>query len=1221
MRNQRPIGRNPAEYVTMNAKTIREISFNYTSADDRQIIQDLFGHDMWVVLERLRFQRRTGRSARLLMRIVGDMFILRRNPYVYQELVDSMVVRRRFFREIKDDLDVIEQKAEGNSDVLEMISRFRQYTTGLETHLIGIGRKRHQIRHSLGAIVGLDNVFDDPFSLISHATDATDWRLHLPVAVVCPTEELQVSMLLTAIEKLGLYAIARGAGTGLTGGCVPVKAGCVMINTEKLNHIHGIRLQKFSMPDGSTVQAPVIHLEAGVITESAMKYAQRHDLVFATDPTSSWACTIGGNIAENAGGKTAVLWGTAIDNVLSFRISMPGGIRWQVRRNHHPLRKILPDDRIGFSVLDQDGNCVRTIELAGTDIRKKGLGKDITNKALGGLPGVQKEGTDGVITSAEFILHRAYPCKQTFCLEFFGKDMDEASRVIQDMAATFVNRGQDALMALEHFDEEYVRAIDYKTKAPKQERPKAVLLIDMVAFDRMQLETGRLKLESLLKSYPNTFVFTAKDEAEADRFWQDRKKLGAIAARTNAFKLNEDIVLPPGKLAEFAGYVDYTNTEEDRYNQKSIIWQLGSYLEKARPEEDPQWLADKLPRARELLMEALERISLAGKQPLREETHIRGIMNDLLDLFRGYSRVSREIQDIYNDLRSCLIVIATHMHAGDGNVHVNIPVFSNNRDMMAQAAETADAVMAKAVELGGVVSGEHGIGFTKLKYLEPQRIEELTAYRKTVDPAGLMNPGKLSDPGVPAAVYTPSHELLGLEARILQHCRLEQLAEKISKCMRCGRCKPRCSVFYPEQNLFAHPRNKNLAIRALVEAILYTSQRFHSTKFNSLGYLEQIADHCTICHKCLEPCPVKIDSAEVSILERDILKTLRFKHTSLPTRLSLRYLNSRSELFNSVFRTAVLDWGSSLQRTASRVLSHLPESLSGKKRKKGHLLSSPIPRPSSGTLWYILPECPSNQTVLIDPPKALLHTVFYFPGCGSERLYSTVSKAALYILLKTGARVVLPPPFICCGFPARINAAADLYERQILRNTIIFNQIRDMLAYMEFDACVVSCGTCREGLQQMGVETIFGCGIEDVSRFVLEKGLRLNPGRACLYHKPCHDSLDDGAASLLRTYGRYDVSLVEHCCSESGTLALSRPDIAEAMRKRKFDTLSGAVKPSVGQSLVLTNCPSCLQGLGRNVSLNIEPRHIAEELAVNAGGTMWETELRYMLRDVDTVLF
>ncbi len=314
----------------------------------------------------------------------------------------------------------------------------------------------------------------------------------------------------------------------------------------------------------------MLKVEAGVVTSDAMACATRHNLVFATDPTSAWASTIGGNIAENAGGKTAVLWGTAIDNILAYTIAMPGTGLLTVRRVGHPMRKILPDDTVHFQVLDQSGRVLREVQLAGTDIRKKGLWKDITNKALKGLPGFQKEGTDGIITSGEFVLYRAYDKKITFCLEFYGKDMDEASRVIVKISEEFVNHGEEALMALEHFDEEYIRAIKYKFKAARSEHPKAVLLIDMVGHTSAQVLRGKERLEQLLLPYKNTELFTAQDADEATRFWRDRKRLGAIAARTNAFKLNEDIVLPLPALAEFARFVDEYNRNEDLHNKESV---------------------------------------------------------------------------------------------------------------------------------------------------------------------------------------------------------------------------------------------------------------------------------------------------------------------------------------------------------------------------------------------------------------------------------------------------------------------------------------------------------------------------------------------------------------------------------------------------------------------------------------------------------------------------
>ncbi|HQR30155.1 MAG TPA: DUF3683 domain-containing protein, partial [Anaeromyxobacteraceae bacterium] len=445
----------------------REIPYNYTSADDRQAVSSLLGKGTWKKLEELRERRVTGRSARLLMRVFGEVLVHRRNPYLRQELATSSRRRKRFFEDAEANLRVIQDGAGADAEVLEVLADARRMLDLVRDEIRRMPDLHARIRRALGAIVGRENVLLDPFTLVAHATDATDWRLHLPLAVVTPTEESQVAPLLSAIRDLGLHAIPRGAGTGLTGGAIPLTPDCVMVNTEKLNRIRGISTRPFVLDDGRTVEGHVLDLEAGVITEAAMEHATHHGLVFATDPTSAWACTIGGNIAENAGGKDCVLWGTCIDNIVSFRIAMPGGHDWTVRRVNHPHRKILFDDVVRFEVRDRAGALVRSVELLGSEIRKKGLWKDITNKALGGLPGVQKEGTDGVITSAEFILYPAYPHQRTVCLEFFGPDFDEASEVILEIARTMPNRGEEALSALEHFDDQYVKAIGYQVKAPR----------------------------------------------------------------------------------------------------------------------------------------------------------------------------------------------------------------------------------------------------------------------------------------------------------------------------------------------------------------------------------------------------------------------------------------------------------------------------------------------------------------------------------------------------------------------------------------------------------------------------------------------------------------------------------------------------------------------------------------------------------------------------------
>ncbi|MBF0102408.1 MAG: DUF3683 domain-containing protein [Desulfobacterales bacterium] len=1202
----------------MHPEPYREILYNYTSASDPQIVKSLFGQKIWNALERLRFQRKTGRLGRLIHRVIGDIFFLSRNPFIYQELSDTISKRNQFFGMLRNDLSIIAKHAQLNPNIDEIHVTLSQTLHHLWHNLLTLNARRLHLRKALGEIIGENNVCFDPFTIISHATDATDWRLHLPLAVLFPNNENEIVRLIPIIHDLGLYVIPRGGGTGLTGGAVPVHKDTLVINMEKFNHIEGIQYHHVA---GHEKSIPVLHLQPGVITETAMHYASQQKLIFATDPTSAWSCTIGGNIAENAGGKSAVLWGTAIDNLFSYRIVTPSGEIFEVKRLHHPYRKIRPDDVVIFEIYDHSGQLLNQIELKGTEIRKKGLGKDITNKVLNGLPGVQKEGCDGIITDAGFVLYPRYPHKVTACLEFYGVDMDEAGRVILSISTEFVYQDEEALLALEHFDEEYVRAIGYKNKAPRQESPMAVLLIDIVGHTLEQVNRGKDRLIRLLESYPNTYAFFAKDEAEATRFWLDRKKLGAIAARTNAFKLNEDIVLPLEELASFSRFVDQYNTEENRHNQRTLIYEISSYLDKLAESKDHEWLSFKIPRAQELLNQAMEKVSFSGKFHLREETHIHHVCEELYELFRGYQDVCDNIDAIYKETRKHLIVIATHMHAGDGNVHVNIPVFSNHREMMQRASETADQVMMKAVELDGVVSGEHGIGFTKLKYLDQDIIDELDAYRKQIDPRGMMNPKKLSDLSVVDQVFTQSFELIGLEAHILQYTGLEELLKRITSCIRCGRCKSNCCVFYPEENLFYHPRNKNLALSSLIEAILYEAQRFQKPSDRLLAYLNDIAAHCTICHKCYSPCPVRIDSGDITILEREFLIDQKVYQPKFLTQMTLSYLENRSFRHNQIWRLGLVQTGSALQRIGNRVLSMFHESPAYHRLPYSTYLHSKVPPVPKESIFTYLPKTKPNQALMLKPETETQHTVFYFPGCGSERLFSTVALAALYCLLATGNTVIMPPQFLCCGFPFYSNGQKKRYETITLRNVIVFHQIRQMLSYVTFDACLISCGTCRESLERVQLSDIFNAKIEDVSRFVLAQQLTISIHTPCFYHPPCHDSLDGDGKQILKDLTDKPVTVVPDCCSESGTLSLSRPDISHAMLKRKRLRFEESGITTNRNIKLLTNCPSCLQGLGRNVWPKYTPQHIIEAIAESHGGVTWKQKLHEMLCRAEYVTF
>ena len=1204
----------------------REIPFNYTSAGDRQAISFLLGPAVVHILDELRDLRVTGRSARLLMGIIGEILIHRRNPYLFQELVDSAPRRRRLFERALHELDTISETANGETRVSAIVEAVREQLERFRAAVENTPDLRRRMKRELGAVVGVKNVLFDPFSLAAHATDATDWRLHLPVAVVTPDDEQQVAPLITAIAGLGLNIIPRGAGTGLTGGAVPLRSRCVIINMEKLNRIRGISVRDFQLENGQISQASVIEVEAGVVTEKAMEAADEHGLVFATDPTSEWSCTVGGNIAENAGGKMAVRWGTCIDNLLEWRMAMPSGENWTVKRVDHRLRKILHEDTVIFEVWNPSGKRVERIELHGTDIRKKGLWKDITNKALGGVPGLQKEGTDGVITSAVFVLYPRYHEKRTLCLEFFGPDMDEASRVILELSKLFplYSDNREALLALEHFDDEYIRAIDYKVKAPRAQTPKAVLLIDIAGNTPSEVQSGIERLEQLLKHHPNTMMFLARDSADAVRFWADRKKLGAIARRTNAFKLNEDIVIPLEALAVFARFIDDLNITEERYAQHCFVERARTIFATTKVTGDGGRFASKIPAGMELCRVFDERILLAPEERLRSLEIVQELSRELGELVQGYPEMEAALKNAFSYVRDRRIVLATHMHAGDGNVHVNVPVLSNDRPMLDRADKVIDNVMDKVVSLGGVVSGEHGIGVTKLKYLDPVIVEKLSQYRRKVDPKGIMNPGKLEDYEALDHIFTPSFNLLELEAHILRRAQIEELSKKVDYCIRCGKCKTDCCVYYPSRGMFYHPRNKNLAIGSLMEALLFDAQRERSTDFALLKWLEEVADHCTICHKCLKPCPVDIDSGEVSVLEREILSEWGYKHTSPLTELTLRYLDSRSPVFNAVFRRAVLRIGGAVQRASNKISAPLQPEPDSPELYPLRLLRSPVPPVPDETLRDLLPECGPDQVLVFEPAGEVTGNVFYFPGCGSERMNSSISMAALHVLLELGVRVVLPPPFLCCGFPAHVNAKRDQYSSIVLRNTVMFSQIREMFSYLDFDACVVTCGTCMEGLDAIETGKLFGGKIMDAAAYALDKGLKLEGKEDYLYHAPCHDSLAGKADQTLRRLGGFgSVTPVPHCCSEAGTLALSRPDITDSMLHRKREAIMGVMEvvPGKKRAVILTNCPSCVQGLGRNPDLGIEPRHIVVALAEKLSGDGWKEVMRQQVSKALAVSF
>ena len=390
--------------ATQEGVRLREIPYNYTSFSDREIVLRLLGDSAWALLQKLRSERKTGRSARMLYEVLGDIWVVDRNPYLQDDLLDNPKRRRLLVEALNHRLGEIERRRTPGDDlerdrlVGDLLQAARQAVARFDQQFATVSALRKKAVRVLRRHTAADNIKFDALSRVSHVTDATDWRIEYPFLVLCPDTEAEMPGLVQACVELGLTIIPRGGGTGYTGGAIPLVWNSVVINTEKLEVMGSV--ERVRLP-GLDVEVATIHTEAGVVTQRVADAADAAGLVFAVDPTSAEASCIGGNIAMNAGGKKAVLWGTALDNLVSWRMVTPDAQWLEVVRIGHNLGKIHDAEQVVFELryFQADGVTpirTETLNIEGKRFRKEGLGKDVTDKFLSGLPGVQKEGCDGL---------------------------------------------------------------------------------------------------------------------------------------------------------------------------------------------------------------------------------------------------------------------------------------------------------------------------------------------------------------------------------------------------------------------------------------------------------------------------------------------------------------------------------------------------------------------------------------------------------------------------------------------------------------------------------------------------------------------------------------------------------------------------------------------------------------------------------------------------------
>ncbi|MGE4241814.1 DUF3683 domain-containing protein [Ramlibacter sp.] len=1261
-----------------DAPRLREIPYNYTSFSDREIVIRLLGERAWELLHRLREERRTGRSARMLYEVLGDIWVVQRNPYLQDDLLDNPRRRGQLVEALQHRLGEVEKRrtpqTDGQRDSLvgELLAAARAAVKSFDESFTVVGALRSRTTRALRRYTARDNIKFDGLSRVSHVTDATDWRVEYPFVVLTPDTEAEMAGLVKGCIELGLTIIPRGGGTGYTGGAVPLTWKSAVINTEKLEAM--TEVEHIAIP-GRAEPVATVWTEAGVVTQRVSDAAERAGFVFAVDPTSAEASCIGGNVAMNAGGKKAVLWGTALDNLVSWRMVTPQAQWLEVTRLDHNLGKIhdAPVATFELKYFEADGKTpVRSerIEVPGASFRKVGLGKDVTDKFLSGLPGVQKEGCDGLITSARWVVHRMPAHTRTVCLEFFGQAKDAVPSIVEIKDFMFAEqlRSGTVLAGLEHLDDRYLRAVGYSTKSKRGGLPKMVLVGDISGDDADAVARATSEVVRMANTRSGEGFIAVSPEARK-KFWLDRKRTAAISKHTNAFKINEDVVIPLERMAEYTDGIERINIELSLRNKLKLAHELAAFfdrgnlplgkLDDANEIPSAELLEDRVQQALSLVREvqALWQGWLDDVDPLfpRLQSHeLRAswktqIRAPLQQIFAGnaFVPVLKEVEAIHKRVLKGRVWVALHMHAGDGNVHTNIPVNSDDYEMLQTAHEAVKRIMVLARALNGVISGEHGIGITKLEFLTDEELQPFADYKQRVDPEGRFNKGKLLRHSVADAeamsvyadltnAYTPSFGLMGHESLIMQQSDIGAIADSVKDCLRCGKCKPVCATHVPRANLLYSPRNKILATSLLVEAFLYEEQTRRGVSIKHWEEFEDVADHCTVCHKCANPCPVKIDFGDVSMNMRNLLRKMGQKSFRPGNAAAMFMLNATNPETIKLARTAMVDVGFKLQRLGNDLLRGfakkqvtLPPSTHERapvKEQVIHFINKKLPGGlPKKTARALLDIEDKDYVPIIRNPQATTpetEAVFYFPGCGSERLFSQVGLATQAMLWHAGVQTVLPPGYLCCGYPQRGSGQFDKAEKITTDNRVLFHRVANTLNYLDIKTVVVSCGTCYDQLQGYEFDQIFpGCRIVDIHEYLLEKGITLGDAGAYLFHDPCHSpmKLQEPMKTVKALLGD-QVRKTERCCGESGTLGVTRPDISTQVRFRKEEELrkdeaalrgAGAVGAK-DDIKVLTSCPSCLQGLSRyGHDLQnglLEADYIVVEMARKILGENWMPE-------------
>ena len=450
----------------------------------------------------------------------------------------------------------------------------------------------------LEKIAGKENVLTSPEALKAYSYDGTTEWQHEPDVVVFPTTADQISQVMKMANREKVPVTPRGGGTNVSGGSIPILGGIVLAMT-KMNKILKIDKENLSAT-----------IEPGVVLQDLTLALAKEGLFFPPDPQSFFGATLGGIISENGGGPACVKYGVTKQYVLGLEVVLPTG-----------------------EIAHFGGRTIKNV-----------VGYDLMHIFISG------EGTLGVITKAELKLNPLPQAKKSIMAVY--NDMVAAGETVFRVLEKGIIPGK-----IEFLDNYVINRVEEMAPIGLPMDADAVLLFEVDGIPEA-IDKEAAGITDIAKQYGAREVRLAKDQAEADKYWNARRAgFAATFGKTPTVK-SEDVSVPRPRIPDL--------------------------LSKVR--------------------------SIAKKYD---------------------------------------VTITVLGHAGDGNLHPSILTDRKNKEHYERALKAMDEIIEGAVELGGVIAGEHGVGLEKQKFfrkaMDPVAVDLMIKIKKLLDPNNIMNPNKIWD--------------------------------------------------------------------------------------------------------------------------------------------------------------------------------------------------------------------------------------------------------------------------------------------------------------------------------------------------------------------------------------------------------------------------------------------------------------------------------------------